>query len=179
MKLVSVQFSHQRCVMQKEPEKGFDGSGHWNKIIRSQTHARIFHGPGRPVWLMQDHNIQNISRADWQHFSCKYFREWDSSTTLPAENRILHLCHPQPSTDNNRHQVQSPSSDIHWKWYRKLKSSKLHAWRSNTARSAQPEPPGLVLEVGGLQLCRQPCLESWTWNFEVWGTSAFQALQAL
>ena len=28
MKLVSVQFSHQRCVMQKEPEKGFDGSGH-------------------------------------------------------------------------------------------------------------------------------------------------------
>ena len=137
MKLVSVQFSHQRCVMQKEPEKGFDGSGHWNKIIRSQTHARIFHGPGRLVWLMQDHNIQNISRADWQHFSCKYFREWDSSTTLPAENRNMHLCHPRPSTDNNRHQVQSPSTDIHWKWYRKLKISELHAWRSNTSHGSR------------------------------------------
>ena len=29
-----------------------------------------------------------------------------------------------------------------------------------TARSAQREPPGLVLEAGGLQLSRQPCLES-------------------
>ena len=29
----------------------------------------------------------------------------------------------------------------------------------HTAGSGQREPPRLVLEVGGLQLCRQPCLE--------------------
>ena len=29
-----------------------------------------------------------------------------------------------------------------------------------TAGSGQREPPRLVLEVGGLQLCKQPCLES-------------------
>ena len=100
--------SVQRCVMQ-EPGKGFDGWGHWNKIIRSQTHARIFHGPGPGMpELMQDHNIQNISRADWQHFSCKYFREWDSSTTLPVENRIMHLCHLCHLCQ------QKTSSSIHW-----------------------------------------------------------------
>ena len=59
-------------------------------------------------WLMQDHNIQNISRADWQHFSCKYFREWDSSTTLPVENRIMHLCHLCHLCQ------QKTSSSIHW-----------------------------------------------------------------
>ena len=58
--------------------------------------------------LMQDHNIQNISRADWQHFSCKYFREWDSSTTLPVENRIMHLCHLCHLCQ------QKTSSSIHW-----------------------------------------------------------------
>ena len=49
-----------------------------------------------------------------------------------------------------------------------------------TAGSGQHEPPRLVLEVGGLQLCRQPCL-AWeaevppapTWNFKVGETSAF------
>ena len=29
----------------------------------------------------------------------------------------------------------------------------------HTAGSGQREPPRLVLEVGGLQLCRQPCME--------------------
>ena len=111
--------SVQRCVMQ-EPGKGFDGSGHWNKIIRSQTHARIFHGPGPGMAeLMQDHNIQNISRADWQHFSCKYFRDWDSSTTLPVENRIMHLCHPPTTTDIKFHPL-------------KMVVKKFWSWRSNS-----------------------------------------------
>ena len=53
-------------------------------------------------------------------------------------------------------------------------------FRNATARSAQRDPPRLVLEVGGgLQLSRQPCLESWspppTWNLEVGGTSTLQA----
>ena len=30
------------------------------------------------------------------------------------------------------------------------------------AGSGQRKPPRLVLEMGGLQLCKQPCLESWS-----------------